>query len=60
MLSPLLEEDVYVDIGRMIDQDTCISFKMAMDDALYNRNTDDTGSHEQVELGGESSGCILL
>jgi len=31
-----------------------------MDDALYNRNTDYTGSHEQVELGGESLRCILL
>ena len=49
-----------VDIGKMIDQDTRISFKMAIDDALYNRRVDDTDSHEQVELGGESSGCILL
>ena len=60
MSFPLLEKDVYVDIGRMIDQDTCISFKMAMDDALYNRQIGDTDSHEQVELGGESSDCILL
>jgi hypothetical protein len=60
MSSPLVEKDVYVDIGRMIDQDTCISFKMAVDDALYNRQIGDTDSHEQVELGGESSDCILL
>jgi len=36
---PLLDKSVCVDIGKMIDQDTRISFKMAMDDALYNRKT---------------------
>ena len=57
---PLLDESVGVVIGEMIDQDTRISFKMAIEDALYNSRVDDTDSHEQVELGGESSGCILL
>lgn len=60
MSSPLLDKSVCVDIGKMIDQDTRISFKMAIDDALYNSRVDDTDSHEQIELGGESSGCTLL
>ncbi len=60
MSSPLLDKSVCIDIGKMSDQDTHISFKMAIDDALYNSRVDDTDSHEQIELGGESSGCTLL